>query len=200
MCYGDCNSALAGCRTLRFQGCGFLFKRPSATCIAELNQRWNMTESKTFAAKPHIALRAKDLARSIDFYRKLFDAEPAKLRRDYAKFDLAQPALNFTLNALAPGESAASESNEITPGALSHLGIQLASTDEVLATRDRWRRAGLETRDEMKVECCYASQDKTWARDPDGNEWEVFVVLEDHLPEKTAEASACCGPTRCAEP
>jgi catechol 2,3-dioxygenase-like lactoylglutathione lyase family enzyme len=159
-----------------------------------------MTGSKT--PKPHIALHVKNLARSVEFYRKLLDSEPVKLRSDYAKFDLARPALNFTLNAAAPADSAARETKAIGPGALSHLGIQVASTTEVLATRDRWRRAGLETRDEMKVECCYASQDKTWARDPDGNEWEVFAVLEDlpEKPEKPAEASACCAPTCCAEP
>jgi len=136
-----------------------------------------------------VALRVKDLSRSIDFYRKLFGAEPVKVRRAYAKFDLSQPPLNFALNELA-----AEESNASGPGALSHLGIQVASTEEVLATRERWRRAGLDTHDEMKTECCYAVQDKTWARDPDGNEWEVFVVLEDHLPEKTAAPSACCEP------
>src|SRR2546425_8714681 len=48
----------------------------------------------------------------------------------------------------------------------------------------------LMTRDEMQTSCCYALQDKTWVRDPDGNEWEVFVVLEDNL----AETAACsCG-------
>ena len=132
-----------------------------------------------------MALRVKDLTRSIDFYRKLFDAEPVKVRRAYAKFDLTQPPLNFALNELA-----AEESNASGPGALSHLGIQVSSTEEVLAMRERWRRAGLDTRDEMKTECCYAVQDKTWARDPDGNEWEVFVVLEDNLPEASG---SCCG-------
>jgi catechol 2,3-dioxygenase-like lactoylglutathione lyase family enzyme len=152
-----------------------------------------MTEAKTTAARPHVALRVKDLTRSLDFYRKLFDAEPVKVRRAYAKFDLNQPPLNFALNELA-----AEESNASGPGALSHLGIQVSSTEEVLAMRERWRRAGLDTRDEMKTECCYAMQDKAWARDPDGNEWEVFVVLEDHLPEKTAQPSACCAPSRCS--
>lgn len=141
------------------------------------------------AVKTHVALHVKDLARSIDFYRKLFGAEPVKVRRAYAKFDLAQPALNFTLN-----ESNAAESQAGSPTTLSHLGIQVPSTQDVLAMRERWRRAGLETRDQMKTECCYAMQDKTWARDPDGNEWEVFVVLEDHLPEKGPEASSCCTP------
>ena len=157
-----------------------------------------MSEIQTAVAKAHIALRVRDLARTIDFYRKLYAVEPVKVRRDYAKFDLAQPALNFTLNeSFAHGSPAGSPSE---PRSLSHLGIQVASTNEVLAMRDRWRRAGLDTRDEMKIECCYASQDKTWARDPDGNEWEVFVILEDHLPEKPveAEASACCAPQCCA--
>ena len=48
------------------------------------------------------------LARSIVFYGKLFNAELVKVRRAYAKFDLAQPPLNFALNELAEDESAAS--------------------------------------------------------------------------------------------
>lgn len=155
-----------------------------------------MTQTKVAAPRPHIALRVQDLASSIDFYRKLFGVEPVRVRSDYAKFDLAQPALNFSLNQSAATESAANTPSRT--GTLSHLGIQVASTEEVLATRERWRRAGLDTRDEMKTECCYASQDKAWARDPDGNEWEVFVVLEDNLPEKSAEPSSCCAPSCCA--
>ena len=54
---------------------------------------------------------------------------------------------------------------------------------------------GLITQDEMQTNCCYAIQDKTWVTDPDGNEWEVFVVLEDNLPEAIgSDASACCTP------
>ena len=56
--------------------------------------------------------------------------------------------------------------------------------------RRSWNDAGLSTHDEMQTNCCYAIQDKTWVRDPDGNEWEVFVVLKDNL----AETSPClCG-------
>ena len=50
----------------------------------------------------------------------------------------------------------------------------------------------------MQTDCCYATQNKAWVRDPDGNEWEVFVVLKDNLPEKQAassETTACCAPT-----
>lgn len=128
--------------------------------------------------KAHVAINVKDVDESIEFYKKMLGIDPAKVRTGYAKFDVQNPPLNLTLNQVPfTGR-----------GALSHLGIQVASTDDVLAQRERWMEAGLVTRDEMQTNCCYARQDKTWVHDPDGNEWEVFVVLEDNL----AETSMCC--------
>jgi catechol 2,3-dioxygenase-like lactoylglutathione lyase family enzyme len=132
------------------------------------------------ALKAHLAINVKKVEPSIDFYRKLWGVEPSKVRRGYAKFDVQNPPLNFTLNE-APFNGR---------GTLSHLGIQVASTEDVLATRARWIDQGLLPRAEMQTSCCYALQDKAWVSDPDGNEWEVFVVLEDNL----AETAACeCG-------
>ena len=125
------------------------------------------------ALKAHLALNVVNVERSIEFYRKLLGIQPCKVRRGYAKFDVQNPPLNLTLNEAVVNEK----------GALSHLGIQVGSTEDVLTTRQRWSEAGLITRDEMQTNCCYATQDKTWVRDPDGNEWEVFVVLADNLPE-----------------
>jgi catechol 2,3-dioxygenase-like lactoylglutathione lyase family enzyme len=138
--------------------------------------------------KAHIALNVRNVEASIDFYRKLFGIEPSKVHAGYAKFDVANPPLNFSLN----------EAPFSRPDALSHLGIQVATTQDVLSMRDRWIQQGLVARDEMQTECCHALQDKAWVRDPDDNEWEVFAVLKDHLPEKTAEDRACCASTCCA--
>ena len=132
------------------------------------------------ALKAHLALNVKDVEASLEFYRKLLGIEPSKVRTGYAKFDVQNPPLNLTLNQNAFNER----------GALSHLGIQVASTDDVLSIREQWTKAGLLTRDEMQTNCCYALQDKAWVRDPDGNEWEVFVVLEDNL----ATSINCCQP------
>ena len=154
------------------------------------------------ALKPHISLNVKNVEASVDFYKKLFRIEPMKFikgnttthsmvkdqageasekrRFGYAKFDVQNPPINFVLNEVAYTEG----------GTLSHLGIQVESTDDVLETRERWVESGLLTVDEMKVDCCYALQDKTWARDPDGNEWEVFVVLENTEP---ATSACACG-------
>lgn len=161
--------------------------------------------------KAHVAINVKDVRQSVEFYRKMFGIEPLKVRTGYAKFDLSNPPLNFTLN----------ETHFSGRGALSHMGIQVNSTEDVLAVRQRWTREGLIPRDEMQTECCYALQDKAWVHDPDGNEWEVFVVLKDNLPEKTApeqgagqsaagqsaagsaedrtsSEKTCCTPTCCA--
>jgi len=143
----------------------------SKTCITENHD--------VTALKAHLALNVSDVNRSLEFYRRMLGIEPSKVRTGYAKFDVQNPPLNLTLNQTVVNG----------PGALSHLGIQVSSTEDVLALREKWAAGGLLTRDEMQTDCCYALQDKTWVRDPDGNEWEAFVVLEDNLPT----ASVCCG-------
>src|SRR5882672_3375598 len=140
------------------------------------------SKSQVKALKAHLALNVHNVKRSVEFYGRMLGIEPSKVRTGYAKFDVQNPPLNLTLNEIAFNDG----------GALSHLGIQVASTDDVLAMREQWVQSGLVTRDEMQTNCCYATQDKTWVRDPDGNEWEVFVVLKDNLPE----TAACeCGDT-----
>jgi catechol 2,3-dioxygenase-like lactoylglutathione lyase family enzyme len=157
------------------------------------------TETKRVQAlKAHLALNVRNVERSTEFYRKMLGIEPSKVRNGYAKFNVENPPLNLTLNEVSFRER----------GALSHLGIQVASTEDVLAMRRMWMDEGLVTRDEMQTSCCYAVQDKTWVRDPDDNEWEAFVVLEDNLPEtapcecgskveetQVAAETSCCAPT-----
>ena len=136
-----------------------------------------MSEAQSLP-KAHVAINVRSVERSVEFYRRMLGLEPSKHRTGYAKFDLQSPPLNLTLNERPFADS----------GALFHMGIQVASTEEVLKLRERWAAEGLLTRDEMGIVCGYALQDKTWVVDPDGNEWEVFVVLEDNLTESTS----CC--------
>lgn len=155
--------------------------------------------------KVHISLNVKDIGSSVSFYKKMLEADPAKFikgqsesysvivegeeqrkaeaKSGYAKFDIANPPLNLTLN----------EVNFETGGSLSHLGLQVETTEDVLNFKKRWEENGLLTVDELEVNCCYAKQDKTWVSDPDGNEWEAFVVLED-LETMEAEENSCCDP------
>jgi extradiol dioxygenase family protein len=135
--------------------------------------------------KAHLAINVRDVEKSMEFYKGLFGIDPSKVRTGYAKFDITNPPLNLTLNEV-PFEGS---------GALSHLGIQVASTGDVLAMKQKWEAAGLVPREEMQTTCCYALQDKAWVSDPDGNEWEVFVVLEDNLAEAKSNDATCCTPT-----
>ena len=135
--------------------------------------------------RPHLALTVSDVDRSLPFYRALFGIEPTKVRPGYAKFEVPDPALNFTLN----------EGERAGLGAFNHAGIQVGSTDDVLRARARLVEAGLATFDEMDTVCCYAKQDKIWVTAPDGESWEVFVTHEDVEPDaggKPSEAVACC--------
>ena len=145
----------------------------------ESKQNVITTSHSVTALKAHLSLNVRSVDQSVEFYRRMLGIEPSKVRPGYAKFDVQNPPLNLALN----------EAPSTGRGALSHLGIQVASTADVMATRQKWNDAGLLTRDEMQTSCCYAVSDKTWVRDPDGNDWEVFVVLEDNL----AESNACCG-------
>lgn len=131
--------------------------------------------------KAHVALNVRDVERSVEFYRRVFAVEPSKHRPGYAKFDVQSPPLNLTLNERPFTDS----------GALFHLGIQVASTEDVLRMRERWTAAGLETREEMGIVCGYALQDKSWVTDPDGNHWEAFVVHRDNLPTYYGQADTC---------
>ena len=133
--------------------------------------------------KAHLAINVSNVETSIDFYKRMLGIEPSKVRTGYAKFDVQNPPLNLTLNQVPFDGS----------GALSHLGIQVAGTEDVIALREQWRERGLTPREEMQTTCCYALQDKAWVNDPDGNEWEVFAVLEDNLPDGTKNTEGeCC--------
>ncbi len=126
--------------------------------------------------KTHVALRVTDIDQSVTFYQAMFGVAPVKYKVGYAKFDLENPALNLTLNL----------SQALQPhGALSHLGVQVGSSEEVRAAVHRFAEAGLDMVEENNTDCCYALQDKVWVRDPDGNRWEIFVVkVGDTAPEK----------------
>jgi catechol 2,3-dioxygenase-like lactoylglutathione lyase family enzyme len=138
-------------------------------------------------SKMHVSLNVTNVARSVEFYRRFFGAEPAKLKPDYAKFDLADPAVNLTMNERQPHDAG-------EQGHLSHLGIQVEGHDAVEAARQRLEAAGMIALDEKDTVCCYARQDKVWATDPDGNRWEVFYVMEADVDAASFQSEACCVP------
>jgi catechol 2,3-dioxygenase-like lactoylglutathione lyase family enzyme len=132
----------------------------------------------------HMGLAVKDLARSVAFYGNLLGQEPTKTRPGYAKFEVAEPPVNLSLNEVG------GETGPNNP--VAHFGIQVKSTEAVEAMAERLAAAGVQMRREENVTCCYAVQDKVWATDPDGNAWEVYVVLDDNGAHHHSSPSACC--------
>jgi catechol 2,3-dioxygenase-like lactoylglutathione lyase family enzyme len=125
----------------------------------------------------HVSVNVQNLAKSVPFYQRFFGENPTKVREGFAKFEIAEPALNFTLNE-HPNNISKLE---------GHFGVQVKSTKFVEEAFGRLQEGGFKIITEDGVECCYALQTKIWVADPDGNRWEVFVVTE-------AEAEEGCGP------
>lgn len=123
----------------------------------------------------HVALYVDSIDAAVAQYRKLLGIEPAKVRADYAKFELQDPPVILSLNA--GGE----------PGKLSHLGIRYGSTGEVASEMARVKQADVPLFQQEGTTCCYAKADKFWVRDQDGVPWEMYTLLEDVDAETAAD-------------
>jgi lactoylglutathione lyase len=136
-----------------------------------------MKEELLMANTFHVALYVGDLDAAVARYQKLLGRAPAKVRHDYAKFEIDDPPVILSLNA--GGE----------PGTLSHLGIRYPSTGDVASEMVRTRQEALELLEQTGTTCCYAKADKFWVRDADGVPWEMYTLLAD------AEAETAADPT-----
>jgi len=124
-------------------------------------------------SRVQLALNVADIESAVEFYSKLFGAQPAKRRPGYANFAIESPPLKLVLI-----ETAEARSDGVS-GALNHLGVEVDSPEEVQAATRRLADQGLAPDVQESTTCCYAVQDKAWVHDPDGAPWEVYTVLSD---------------------
>jgi catechol 2,3-dioxygenase-like lactoylglutathione lyase family enzyme len=121
----------------------------------------------------HVALYVDDIDAAVERYEKILGIAPAKVRHDYAKFEIADPPVILSLNRGG------------APGALSHLGIRYPGTADVASETVRTKQAGVDLFRQENATCCYAKANKFWVRDADGVPWEMYTLLED-VPAATA--------------
>jgi len=141
-------------------------------------------------SRVQLALNVDDLDTAITFYSRLFGAQPVKVKPGYANFAIAEPPLKLVLLE-NPGQG----------GTLNHLGVEVASSEQVHTEIARLAGEGMFTEEEIGTTCCFATQDKVWVTGPGGERWEVYTVLADSetffgaIPvEPVAEArGGCCG-------
>jgi len=156
---------------------------------------------ETVMKRFHVHMHVDDLAKNIAFYSRLFDAEPTRVERDYAKWMLEDPRIHFAISSRGNAQ----------PG-LDHLGFQVDDASELAALKARAQAADMALLDEGETTCCYARSDKHWITDPQGVAWEYFHSLANIpvfnesgaatasasgcTPASTdaAAASSCCGP------
>ena len=145
----------------------------------------------------HIALAVRDLAKSRAYYGTLFGQGPTKERPRYAKFEVAEPPLNLALNEMPVPTAPANP--------VAHFGVQVKSTAAVKEIAARLEADGYDLVPEEHVTCCYAVQSKVWATDPDGNKWEIYVLLDDNgtsyasTATRSLSMAGCCAPTPAAK-
>jgi catechol 2,3-dioxygenase-like lactoylglutathione lyase family enzyme len=151
----------------------------------------------------HVHVGVADLERSIRFYSTLFGAQPSVTKRDYAKWMLDDPRVNFAISA---GRHPAK--------GIAHLGIQAEDPSELAQVYGRLEAADRPVLEEGRTTCCYARSEKSWIADPDGVVWEAFFTdgeatiygdspALEGLAARNVEAACCDAATpqgACCEP
>ncbi|MBH99575.1 MAG: glyoxalase/bleomycin resistance/dioxygenase family protein [Acidimicrobiaceae bacterium] len=113
----------------------------------------------------HVGMKVDDIRAAVDFYSRLFGAEPTFERTDYAKWMLDEPLLNFSVDLHGDG-----------PSGSAHFGIQVTNREELETFRGSLDSIGLSRSDQNDLVCGYQLQHKSWVTDPDGAMWEVFFT------------------------
>ncbi len=134
----------------------------------------------------HVSLYVSNLQNSINFYNAFFGRQPVKIKPKYAKYILDQPSLIISFV----------ENKERVQSNFGHLGFQVESLEDLNTILRYAEQSNLVSKTEIGTNCCYAKQDKFWANDPDGIQWEVYYFHEDaefNDPHYSMEEeTACC--------
>ncbi len=129
-----------------------------------------------------LALNVANLAEAVDYYGKLFDAEPHKERPGYANFAISNPPLKLVLfENPAAGER------------LNHLGVEVQQQGELDRAAERLRQSGILTSEQTETLCCHAAQNKAWSKEPQGLTWEWYRITDDApMDLETPASGPCC--------
>ena len=115
-----------------------------------------------------LALNVENLEEAVEFYSKLFNVEVNKRKPGYANFAIDEPPLKLVLFENP-------DANE----RLNNLGVEVFDDADVRAATDRLKAADLVDSVEDEQTCCYATQNKVWALDPQGMRWEYYRIIQD---------------------
>ena len=139
------------------------------------------------SSRLQLALNVTDIDAATTFYRDLFGVEPAKQRPGYANFEIVDPPLKLVLFH-----------NPDAASPLNHLGVEVATSAQVVDAARRFTTAGLAHTMPEADRCCHAVQDKVWVDAPDVpvGAWEFYTVVgDDPVQRQAGPSGGCCTPT-----
>ncbi len=116
----------------------------------------------------HIMLNVSNLSNAKKFYSALLGVKPTKEKPDYLQWKIDSPALNLSIKSQVEEKLG-----------VNHFGIEASSEGELQALYQNAKTANLAMDEEGLTTCCYAKSQKSWAKDGDNNEWELFTTYED---------------------
>jgi hypothetical protein len=120
----------------------------------------------------HLSLNVASLPRAVEFYRALFGVEPAKCHDDYAKFEVEEPPVVFSLVPHAIGPD----------GGHGQIGLRLADQERLHQIRSRLIAHGI------AVQSAGCGKSTYSVLDPDGNAWQLSVAED--LPDCSSTPAA----------
>ena len=141
-----------------------------------------------------LALNVTDLDEAVDFYTRMFDTPPYKIKPGYANWEIANPPLKLVIF----------ERPDAEPGSINHLGVETETAAEVVAAESRIAATGLTTSGIDDTICCFAEKVETWVQGPQGHKWEWYVKQADHETQldnvivSHDDTAGCCAPASVA--
>jgi catechol 2,3-dioxygenase-like lactoylglutathione lyase family enzyme len=137
----------------------------------------------------HVSMLVRDLAATVGFYEVFLGQPPSKRLDDYAKFEVDEPPL--VISFIPDADRQGIPGGAASYLGVNHLGVQVKSTDVVMAMKQRFIEAGFLADEEFESPCCYAVQTKIWVGDPDGTRWEIYVNTQDDAEEGCGADCVC---------
>ena len=128
-----------------------------------------------------LALNVRNIEEAVNYYSKLFDTQPHKRRKGYANFAIENPPLKLVLIE-----------NPNAGDRINHLGVETDQIEDLEGVIKRLDRNGITDKLEDQTACCFATQDKVWSTEPQGLNWEWYIITDDNPKEANVTKSTVC--------
>ena len=112
-------------------------------------------------------------------YTEVTDSEDAKTRKFLGSPSIRVNGVDVEYGEREPDEYQAGTRYYNSPAGWKPFPHAKMIANRIIEVQQRLEAAGYATQREEGVECCHSRQSKFWVRDPDGNQWEIYLLDDD---------------------